>query len=173
MYTIKQNPSEKIVSLNLSQYIKKPEAATKEELKELKAELDTKLTELPQHKHDTGDIDGLAEALNEKLNIGLYSYRTLINDTELIDFLQHPKIVINEITKDKLSNGYKFKVDNNNNLIIQDSNDKAIMWYNNALGRWIIGETDINDFINITNETLLNHAEVIKQIAKEVGIPIN
>ena len=99
--------------IDLSEYIKKKDAATKLELSSLTSVVANKLDAEPQHKHHIQDIKDLQEELQSKYDTSeKYSFNTIISDIDKIPYIEAPKIKMLEIARDQYdSMGYKFYVD--------------------------------------------------------------
>ena len=71
--------------IDLSEYIKKKDAATKVEVQELTSVVASKLDAEPQHKHHIEDIKQLETALASKYDTSeKYSFNTIISDMRKI-----------------------------------------------------------------------------------------
>ena len=85
--------------IDLSEYMKKKEGATKVELQELTNVVATKLDAEPQHKHHIDDIKQLQSLLESKFDKGeKYSFNTIISDIEKIPYIENPKDEIDRLT---------------------------------------------------------------------------
>lgn len=162
--------------LDLSDYMKKKDAATKTELETLTAVVANKLDKQPQHKHIIEDVDQLQTVLDTKFNK---------NNVEQIPFIERPRVEILEISQSKSVWGYRFYVDNSGNLVIISPNDNEIASYSNSSGKWSF-ETDLTDINNTldnlsnslqtniseTNTVLENHAEALNAVCNATLINI-
>ena len=98
--------------IDLSDYMKKKDAATKIELESLTAIVAGKLDATPQHKHDISNIKDLREELDSKYDTSKqYSYNVILSDTEKIPFLEKPRVNELDISANKEIDGYRFYVD--------------------------------------------------------------
>ena len=71
--------------IDLSDYLKKKDGATKTELQTLTEVVANKLDASPQHKHDMRDIKDLREVLEGKFDTSQkYSYNVILSDSEKI-----------------------------------------------------------------------------------------
>ena len=150
--------------IDLSEYIKKKDAATKVEVQELTSVVASKLDAEPQHKHHIEDIKQLETALASKFDTGeKYSYTTIISDIETIPYLEAPKIKILSIGDLETENSYKFYVDDSNGDLMIVLNDMLIGTYVKATNDWILGGVNMND-LNISgiNDKVLEHDGMIQ-----------
>ena len=105
--------------IDLSDYSKKVDTATKIDLNALSDVVANKLDKTPQHKHDISDIKELQNQLDRKYDIGTkYSYNAILSDPELINYIVSPKVECLEVTQGKEVDGYKLSVDSNGDLMI-------------------------------------------------------
>ena len=144
--------------LDLSDYMKKKDAATKTDLETLTSVVANKLDKQPQHKHIIEDVDQLQTVLDTKFNK---------NNVEQIPFIERPRVEILEISQSKSVWGYRFYVDNSGNLVIISPNDNEIASYSNSSGKWSF-ETDLTE----TNTVLENHAEALNAVCNATLINI-
>ena len=161
--------------LDLSEYIKKKDAATKNELSALTNIVANKLDAEPQHKHHISDVKELQEALNSKYDTSeKYSYNVILSDSEKIPFLENPRIETLEISKNKNEWGYRFYVDNSSgDLMILAPDDLLIATYSKSAGKWFF-ETDTTEIDNSIatlgtrldeqNTILENHSEALNAV---------
>ena len=152
------------LKIDLSDYMKKKDAATKKEVEELTAVVANKLDAEPQHKHHIEDIKQLETALASKFDTGeKYSYTTIISDIETIPYLEAPKIKILSIGDMETENSYKFYVDDSNGDLMIVLNDMLIGTYVKATNDWILGGVNMND-LNISgiNDKVLEHDGMIQ-----------
>lgn len=157
------------IMLDLSDYAKKDDTATKIDLDALTSVVSNKLDITPQHRHDIEDIKELQNQLNRKYDIGTkYSYKAILSDPELIDYIVYPKVECFEITQQREIDGYKLKVDTNGDLMIYSPTDLLIASYSN--GCWIFGGQNLKTFIEETNSVLQNHYAAIKILAQQHGL---
>ena len=139
--------------LDLSDYMKKKDGATKIELNNLSAVVANKLDATPQHNHHIEDIKQLQSLLDAKYDKGeKYPYNTILSNPEKISYLEAP-------TVERLNiNGYTFYVDTNGDLMIT-LNDVLIGSYSNVSGKWSF-ETDTTEIDNV----LENHGEALNAV---------
>lgn len=139
--------------LDLSDYMKKKDGATKIELNNLSAVVANKLDATPQHNHHIEDIKQLQSLLDAKYDKGeKYPYNTILSNPEKISYLEAP-------TVERLNiNGYIFYVDTNGDLMIT-LNDVLIGSYSNVSGKWSF-ETDTTEIDNV----LENHGEALNAV---------
>ena len=139
--------------LDLSDYMKKKDGATKIELNNLSAVVANKLDATPQHNHHIEDIKQLQSLLDAKYDKGeKYPYNTILSNPEKISYLEAP-------TVERLNiNGYTFYVDTNGDLMIT-LNDVLIGSYSNVSGKWSF-ETDTSNIDNV----LENHGEALNAV---------
>ena len=98
--------------IDLTEYMKKKDGATKTDLQSLTAIVAGKLDATPQHKHDISDVKDLREELDSKYDTSKqYSYNVILSDSEKIPYLEAPKVTRLEISANKSVNGYTFYVD--------------------------------------------------------------
>ena len=133
--------------INLDDYMKKKEGATKTELDTLTAIVANKLDAEPQHKHHIEDIKQLETALASKYDTSeKYSYSVILSDSEKIPYLEAPKVGVIELAKDRESTGYKFYVDDSSSdLMIVSDDDVLIGTYVKATGNWILGGVNLSE----------------------------
>ena len=131
--------------LDLSEYMKKKDAATKTELETLTAVVAGKLDATPQHKHFISDVKDLTETLEGKYDTSKkYSYNVILSDSEKIPFLEKPRVEILEVSKNKSEWGYRFYVDDaSGDLMILSPTDLLIATYSIAAEKWSF-EKDID-----------------------------
>ena len=77
-----------------------------------------------------------------------YSYAVILSDSEKIPYLDDVKIVKLDMTTDNESSGYISKVDSSSGDLQIYNNSVCILSYNKALGHWIFGSTDLNEFLS-------------------------
>ena len=144
--------------IDLSEYMKKKDAATKTELQTLTSIVANKLDVEPQHKHHIDDIKQLETALTSKYDTGeKYSYSVILSDSERIPYLEAPKVGLLEVVKDRDTEGYKFYVDDGSGDLMIVFNDVLIGTYVKATGNWILGGINVS-------ETLENHYEALDAV---------
>ena len=139
--------------LDLSDYMKKKDAATKIELNNLSAIVANKLDVEPQHSHHIEDIKQLQSLLDGKYDKGeKYSYNKILSNPEQIAYLEAPTVRTLNI------NGYTFYVDTNGDLMIT-LNNVLIGSYSTVSGKWSF-ETDTSNIENV----LENHGEALNAV---------
>ena len=134
--------------IDLSDYMKKKDGATKIELNDLTEVVSNKLDKTPQHKHDISDIKDLQEELDGKYDTSKqYPYNVILSNSEEISYLDAPRIRILDVAANKESIGYKFYVDDSNgDLMIVAPSDVLIASYSVTGGAWSFnGITDRNN----------------------------
>ena len=165
--------------INLDDYMKKKDAATKVELATLTAVVANKLDAEPQHKHHIDDIKQLETALAGKYDTSeKYSYSVILSDSEKIPYLEAPKVGIMEIAKDRTSTGYKFYVDDSNgDLMIVSDGDVLIGTYSKSTGNWILGginlseiSSGIGSITELNNRVQENSIDIASEAAKITGL---
>ena len=132
--------------IDLSEYMKKKDAATKTELQTLTSIVANKLDVEPQHKHHIDDIKQLETALTSKYDTSeKYSYSVILSDSEKIPYLEAPKVGLLEVAKDKDTAGYQFYVDDGSGDLMIVFNDVLIGTYVKATGNWILGGVNLSE----------------------------
>ena len=163
--------------LDLSDYMKKKDGATKIELNNLSAVVANKLDATPQHNHHIEDIKQLQSLLDAKYDKGeKYPYNTILSNPEKISYLEAP-------TVERLNiNGYIFYVDTNGDLMIT-LNNVLIGSYSTVSGKWSF-ETDTStidakinsvevsmaEYIAKTDAVLKNHYDAILLLCQKHGM---
>ena len=165
--------------IDLSEYMKKKEGATKVELDSLTAVVANKLDATPQHKHHISDIKQLESALAGKFDTSQrYSYQEILSNTEEIAFIESPRMTMLELSADKDSVGYRFYVDSSNgDLMVVSVDDILIASYSTASRSWNFGGVLLKDIVNIddvngaietmrtdVNTVLENHSEALNAV---------
>ena len=157
------------VKIDLSNYALSSETATKVDLEALQTIVANKLDKEPAHTHSIAEVDQLQTMLNGKYDTSKqYSYAVILSDSEKIPYLEDVKVKQLDITTDNTSSGYIFKVDSSSGDLQIYNNSVCILSYNKALGHWIFGSTDLNDFMSEVNDTLVNHCEALKIIMESL-----
>ena len=156
--------------IDLSEYIKKKDAATKVELSTLTSVVANKLDAEPQHKHHISDIKELQEALQGKYDTNeKYSYSTIISDIEKIPYLEAPKIKMLSLGDLETENPYKFYVDEASGDLMISYDDILLANYSKSTNNWTFGGVNIGELINLkgdnmnTTAVLSNHDERISE----------
>ena len=170
--------------IDLTDYMKKKDAATKSELNTLTEILANKLDATPQHKHDISDVKDLQEELDSKYDTSKkYSYNVILSDTEKIPYLEAPRVGRLDISCNSGRDGYIFYVDDESGDLMITLNDVLIGSYSIAAGKWSF-ETDnsavetkitsvediINQYIAKTDAVLKNHYEAILLLCQKHGM---
>ena len=146
--------------LDLSEYIKKKDAATKVDIQSLTTVVAGKLDATPQHKHDIADVKDLREELDSKYDTSKkYSYNVILSDSEKIPYLEAPKVLSMEIANRFDVEGYVFYVDDASGDLMITLNDLLIGSYSKAAGKWSF-ETDTTEM----DAVLENHGEALNAV---------
>ena len=157
------NSTTTTVKIDLSNYALSSETATKVDLEALQTIVAKKLEREQMHSHSIAEVDHLQIELNCKYDISKqYSYAAILSDSEKIPYLEDIKVKQLDITTDNTSSDYIFKVDSSSGDLLIYNNSVCILSYNKALGHWIFGSTDLNEFMTEVNDTLVNHCEALK-----------
>ena len=160
--------------IDLSEYIKKKDAATKLELSSLTSVVANKLDAEPQHKHHIEDIKDLQEELQSKYDTSeKYSFNTIISDIDKISYIEAPKIKMLEIVKDQNDSvGYKFYVNETNGDLMICSDDILLANYTRSTNNWSFGGVSL-DNISSNQEILENHTEALNAVCNATLRNIN
>ena len=163
------NSSTTTVKIDLSNYALSSETATKVDLEALQAIVANKLDKEPMHSHSIAEVDQLQTELNCKYDISKqYSYAVILSDSEKIPYLEDVKVVKLDVTTDNTSSGYIFKVDSSSGDLQIYNNSVCILKYNKGLGHWIMGSTDLNEFISEDNDVLTNHYSALNILIQNI-----
>ena len=162
--------------LDLSEYAKKKDSASKTELEALVNVVANKLDATPQHKHHIEDVKQLQSQLDSKYDKSeKYSCSVILSDTEKIPYLEAPKVEILEIAKDKDSEGYKLYVDDSNGDLMIVLNEVLIATYSKASAKWNfnglsveVDLTDINTEITNLKSDLNTHKNNINSVVNDL-----
>ena len=164
--------------IDLSDYMKKKDGATKTELQTLTDIVSNKLDASPQHKHHIEDIKQLETALASKYDTSQkYSYNVILSDSEKIPYLEAPKVGTLEIVANSESIGYKLYVDDSSGDLMVVSDDILIATYIKATGNWILGGVNLSEVgdisavqstINEIQATVAEHDTHIKDNAVDI-----
>ena len=160
--------------LDLSDYMKKKDGATKIELNNLTAVVANKLDATPQHNHHIEDIKQLQSLLDGKYDKGeKYSYNVILSDSEKIPYLEAPKVQTMEIVNKFDVEGYVFYVDDSSGDLMITLNNILIGSYSKASNKWSF-ETDTSTIDSSisgldkrvgNNEIILeNHGEALNAV---------
>ena len=166
--------------IDLSEYIKKKDAATKVDLQSLTTVVSGKLDATPQHKHDIADVKDLREELDSKYDTSKkYSYNVLLSDSEKIPYLEAPKVLSLEIANKYDAEGYMLYVDDKSGDLMITLNELLIGSYSKAAGKWSF-ESDnsaidavdakINEYIAKTDAVLKNHYDALLLLCEKHGM---
>ena len=170
--------------IDLSDYMKKKDAATKTDITTLTEILANKLDATPQHKHDIADVKDLQEELDSKYDTSKqYSYNVILSDSEKIPYLEAPRVGRIDISCNAGTDGYIFYVDPASGDLMITLNDVLIGSYSIAAGKWSF-ETDttavetkidsvediINQYIAKTDAVLKNHYDAILLLCQKHGM---
>ena len=170
--------------IDLTDYMKKKDAATKTDITTLTEILANKLDATPQHKHDIANIKDLREELDSKYDTSKqYSYNVILSDSEKIPYLEAPRVGKLDISCNSGRDGYVFYVDEANGDLMITLNDVLIGSYSIAAGKWSF-ETDtsemetkinsvediINQYVAKTDAVLKNHYDAILLLCREHGM---
>ena len=137
--------------LDLSDYMKKKDAATKTDINALTAALANKLDATPQHKHQIDDIKQLQNALDGKLDKGeRYPHNQILSDVEKIAYIEAPRVKQLDISANNSIDGYIFYVDPASGDLMITLNDVLIGSYSIAAGKWSFGEYASADHTHTT-----------------------
>ena len=137
--------------IDLTEYMKKKDGATKTELESLVSIVAGKLDAEPQHKHHIDDIKQLEIALASKYDTSeKYSYNVILSDSEKIPYLEAPKVETLEIAKDKESTGYKFYVDDGNGDLMIVHEDMLVASYTKATHTWSFSGLNLGEINELT-----------------------
>ena len=166
--------------LDLSEYIKKKDAATKVDIQSLTTVVAGKLDATPQHKHDIADVKDLREELDSKYDTSKkYSYNVILSDSEKIPYLEAPKVLSMEIANRFDVEGYTFYVDDASGDLMITLNDLLIGSYSKAAGKWswesdnsAVNAVDakINEYIAKTDAILKNHYDALLLLCEKHGM---
>ena len=166
--------------IDLSEYAKKKDAATKLELQNLTLAVANKLDVEPQHKHHISDIKQLQEELNSKLDTGnKYSYSTLISDIETIPFITAPEV--NSLSITSKDSSYKVYSDDASGDLMIQLNDVLLATYAKTTNSWSLGgvnlqelaakinslETSLQEYKTQTDAVLQNHYDAILLVCQK------
>ena len=156
--------------IDLSDYMKKKDGATKAEVDSLSAVVAGKLDATPQHKHDISDVKDLQEELDSKYDTSKqYSYNTILSDSEKIPYLESPKMELFEIVKDKNSNGYTFYVDDANDDLMITYDGVLIGSYSKTSGKWALNGIEQGAAINHTHSEYSLTGHQHEEYATKIG----
>ena len=157
--------------IDLSEYMKKKDGATKTELDSLTAVVANKLDVEPQHKHHIDDVKQLQSALDGKFDkTERYAHNTILSDVDKIAYIEAPKVQHLEVAMNSTVEGYNFYVDDaSGDLMILSPSSVLIATYSLASNSWTFGGVSLKDIAN--NETIAEHDQLIR--ANSVDIAAN
>ena len=146
--------------IDLSDYMKKKDGATKTELNTLTEVVAGKLDVSPQHKHDISDVKDLQEELNSKYDTSKkYSYNVILSDSEKIPYFENPVISRLDISADSQVEGYIFYVDEKSGDLMITLKDVLIGTYSVASAKWSF-QTDNSTIDNVDAKVTANQAAI-------------
>ena len=159
--------------IDLSDYMKKKDGATKDEIQILTDVLANKLDAKPQHRHDMADIDLLQSTFDTKLDK---------EQIKNINFITAPRVEKITIRPDAISEGYSLQIDSSGDLVIM-LNDSVIGSYSKMNAKWSFEtdtsgvetkinafETTLNNYITKTDAVLKNHYDAILLLCQKHGM---
>jgi hypothetical protein len=160
--------------IDLSDYMKKKDAATKDEIQILTDVLANKLDAKPQHKHDMADIELLQSTFDTKLD------KERIKD---INFITAPRVEKLTIRPDSSNDSYSLQIENSTGDLVIMLNDSVIGSYSKINQKWSF-ETDtsgvetkinafentLNNYIAKTDAVLKNHYDAILLLCQKHGM---
>ena len=159
--------------IDLSDYMKKKDGATKDEIQILTDVLANKLDAKPQHTHDMADIDLLQSTFDTKLDK---------EQIKNINFITAPRVEKITIRPDAISEGYSLQIDSSGDLVIM-LNDSVIGSYSKMNQKWSFEtdtsgvetkinafETTLNNYITKTDAVLKNHYDAILLLCQKHGM---
>ena len=163
--------------IDLSDYMKKKDGATKTELQSLTSVVANKLDATPQHKHDISDIKDLREELDGKYDTSKqYPCNVILSDVEKIAYLEAPKVQHLEVAMNQVADGYNFYVDDSSgDLMIVSPASLLIGTYSVSSNNWILGGVNLGELINLkgdnadTTAVLSSHDTRITDNALNIG----
>ena len=160
--------------LDLSDYMKKKDAATKTDINILTAALANKLDATPQHKHQIDDVKQLQNALDGKLDKGeRYPHNQILSDVEKIAYIEAPRVKQLDISANNSIDGYIFYVDPASGDLMITLNDVLIGSYSIAAGKWSFEtkiEAALNEYVAKTDAVLKNHYDAILLLCQKHGM---
>ena len=160
--------------IDLSEYMKKKDGATKTELDSLTAVVANKLDVEPQHKHHIDDVKQLQSALDGKFDkTERYAHNTILSDVDKIAYIEAPKVQHLEVAMNSTVEGYNFYVDDaSGDLMILSPSSVLIATYSLASNSWTFGGVSLKDIAN-TSEVLENHTEALNAVCNATLVNIN
>ena len=137
--------------IDLTEYMKKKDGATKTELESLVSVVAGKLDAKPQHKHHIDDIKQLETALAGKYDTSQkYSYNVILSDSEKIPYLEAPRVGMLDISANREINGYRFYVDDSNGDLMVVHEDILIASYTKAAHTWSFSGLNLSEINELT-----------------------
>ena len=161
--------------IDLSEYMKKKDGATKTELDSLTAVVANKLDMEPQHKHHIDDVKQLQSALDGKFDKSeRYAHNLILSDVEKIGFLESPKVKNLEIVKDNNHDsppGYQFYVDEASGDLMIVMDEILIGTYSKSSNSWSFGGINMDTLVdgNLLLSQLSAHDEQITALQATVA----
>ena len=155
--------------IDLSDYMKKKDGATKTELETLTTIVANKLDVEPQHKHHIDDIKQLQSALDGKYDKSeRYAHNVILSDVEKIAYLESPKVQRLEVAMNSTVDGYNFYVDDaSGDLMIVSPASTLIASYSLASNSWSFGGVSLNDIANTA--TVTEHEQRIQENSIDIA----
>jgi hypothetical protein len=154
IYTIaqvKEGKTEGLTKSDLKEYAKINDTCSKTDYESLKVTVSKKLDQSPEHTHSISAISQLKQQLDNKLDVQLYDYKSLIKDSENIDYLKDVKI-------DKITIANYTITTDNEDLEIK-YNNSIIASYNGT--SWNFNNIDLTEKFKNIDAVLLNHHDAI------------
>ena len=150
--------------IDLSEYMKKKDGATKTELDSLTAVVANKLDVEPQHKHHIDDVKQLQSALDGKFDkTERYAHNTILSDVDKIAYIEAPKVQHLEVAMNSTVEGYNFYVDDaSGDLMILSPSSVLIATYSLASNSWTFGGVSLKDIAN--NESVNTEISNLKAV---------
>ena len=150
--------------IDLSDYMKKKDGATKAELDSLTAVVANKLDATPQHKHDISNVKDLQEALDGKYDTSKkYAHNTILSDVDKIAYIEAPKVQHLEVAMNSTVEGYNFYVDDaSGDLMILSPSSVLVATYSLASNSWTFGGVSLKDIAN--NESVNTEISNLKAV---------
>ena len=140
------------IIVDLSDYMKKVDGATKEELKVVTDAMANKLDAEPIHKHDISEIKQLENVLAGKYDTSQqYSYNVILSDSEKIPYLEAPKVGLLELTSSKDDSGYKLYVDESNGDLMIILGEILVASYTKSTHTWSFAGVSLDSISSISN----------------------
>ena len=158
------------VKIDLTNYALKSETTTTEAFTKLVDVVANKLDKEPIHHHKISEIDELQAELNAKYDKNSkYSYNVILSDSEKIPLLENTKIINLDITSNKNTSGYVFKVDSTSGNLQIVKNGVIIMEFNTNDNRWLLNGFDIYDILDNHSVGLTGLQQRIREIENAIN----